>query len=157
DLILVEDNGEGMDPEELAAAVERHATSKLVQDERGDDDLPRIVTMGFRGEALPSIGAVAHLSIASRPANGEASLIRVDGGDGSGPVPTGFLASGQSGTRAEARDLFFATPARLKFLKSARSEDLATLDVVKRLAMSRPDVAIALTVDGRRLLDLTAE
>ena len=157
DLILVEDNGEGMDPKELAAAVERHATSKLVQDERGDDDLARIVTMGFRGEALPSIGAVAHLSIASRPANGEASLIRVDGGNVSGPVPTGFLASGQSGTRAEARDLFFATPARLKFLKSARSEDLATLDVVKRLAMSRPDVAIALTVDGRRLLDLTAE
>jgi DNA mismatch repair protein MutL len=157
DLILVEDNGEGMAPEELAAAVERHATSKLVQDERGNDDLARIVTMGFRGEALPSIGAVAHLSIASRPANGEASLIRVDSGNVSGPVPAGFLASGQSGTRAEVRDLFFATPARLKFLKSARSEDLATLDVVKRLAMSRPDVAMALTVDGRRLLDLAAE
>jgi DNA mismatch repair protein MutL len=157
DLILVEDNGDGMDAEELAAAVERHATSKLARDERGDDDLARIVTMGFRGEALPSIGAVARLSIASRRVDGEASLIRVDSGIVSGPVPTGFLAHGQSGTRAEARDLFFATPARLKFLRSARSEDLATLDVVKRLAMARPDVAMALTVDGRRLLGLPAE
>ena len=152
DLILVEDNGEGMEAEDLALAVERHATSKL-----RDDDLSHIVTMGFRGEALPSIGAIARLSIASRTKSGEAHEIRVDGGILSGPSPTGFRAKGQHGTRVEVREIFFATPARLKFLKSARSEDLATLDVIKRLAMARPDVAFTLTMDGRRALDLPAE
>ena len=152
DLILVEDDGEGMSAGDLALAVERHATSKL----RGDD-LSNIQTMGFRGEALPSIGAVARLSIASRTADGEAHEIRVDGGHVDGPAPTGFRARGQHGTRVEVRELFFATPARLKFLKSARSEDLATLDIVKRLAMARPDVGFTLTLDGRRALDLAAE
>ena len=152
DLILVEDDGEGMSADDLALAVERHATSKL----RGDD-LSNIQTMGFRGEALPSIGAVARLSIASRTADGEAHEIRVDGGHVDGPAPTGFRARGQHGARVEVRELFFATPARLKFLKSARSEDLATLDVVKRLAMARPDVGFTLTLDGRRALDLAAE
>jgi len=152
DLILVEDNGIGMEADDLALAVERHATSKL-----SDDDLSNIATMGFRGEALPSIGAVARLSIASRTATGEAYDIRVDGGRTEGPVPLGFRARGQHGTRVEVRELFYATPARLKFLKSARSEDLATLDVVKRLAMARPDVAFTLTLDGRRALDLAAE
>ena len=152
DLILVEDDGEGMSADDLALAVERHATSKL----RGDD-LSNIQTMGFRGEALPSIGAVARLSIASRTADGEAHEIRVDGGHVDGPGPTGFRARGQHGARVEVRELFFATPARLKFLKSARSEDLATLDIVKRLAMARPDVGFTLTLDGRRALDLAAE
>ena len=152
DLILVEDDGEGMSAGDLALAVERHATSKL----RGDD-LSNIQTMGFRGEALPSIGAVARLSIASRTADGEAHEIRVDGGHVDGPAPTGFRARGQHGTRVEVRELFFATPARLKFLKSARSEDLATLDIVKRLAMARPDVGFTLTLDGRRALDLAAQ
>jgi DNA mismatch repair protein MutL len=152
DLILVEDNGEGMEPADLRLAVERHATSKLPA-----DDLSHIVTMGFRGEALPSIGAVARLSIASRTASGEAHEIRVDGGAVSPPTPIGFRAKGQHGTRVEVRELFFATPARLKFLKSARSEDLATLDVIKRLAMARPDVGFTLTMDGRRALDLPAE
>jgi DNA mismatch repair protein MutL len=152
DLILVEDNGEGMEPADLRLAVERHATSKLLA-----DDLSHIVTMGFRGEALPSIGAVARLSIASRTASGEAHEIRVDGGAVSPPTPIGFRAKGQHGTRVEVRELFFATPARLKFLKSARSEDLATLDVIKRLAMARPDVGFTLTMDGRRALDLPAE
>jgi DNA mismatch repair protein MutL len=152
DLILVEDNGIGMDADDLALAIERHATSKL-----NDDDLTSIATMGFRGEALPSIGAVARLSIASRTATGEAHEIRVEGGRVEEPAPTGFRARGQHGTRVEVRELFFATPARLKFLKSARSEDLATTDVVKRLAMARPDVAFTLTLDGRRALDLPAE
>ena len=74
----------------------------------------------------------------------------------SGPSPTSFRARGQHGTRVEVRELFYATPARLKFLKSARSEDLATTDIVKRLAMARPDVAFTLTLDGRRVLDLEA-
>jgi DNA mismatch repair protein MutL len=152
DLILVEDDGTGMGPDDLSLAIERHATSKL-----DDDDLSGIATMGFRGEALPSIGAVARLSIASRTATGEAHEIRVDGGRAEGPVPAGFRGKGQHGTRVEVRELFYATPARLKFLKSARSEDLAALDVVKRLAMARPDVAFTLTLDGRRALGLEAE
>jgi DNA mismatch repair protein MutL len=152
DLILVEDDGEGMGEGDLALAVERHATSKL-----GHDDLSDIKTMGFRGEALPSIGAVARLTIQSRTADGEALQIDVDGGRVLGPKPCGFRARGQHGTRVEVRELFYATPARLKFLKSSRSEDLATLDVVKRLAMARPDVAFTLTLDGRRALDLQAE
>jgi len=152
DLILVEDDGEGMAAEDLSLAVERHATSKL-----RDDDLTTIRTMGFRGEALPSIGAVARLSIASRAKTGEAYEIHVEGGAVSGPSPVAFRANGQGGTRVDVRELFYATPARLKFMKSARSEDLATTDVVKRLAMARPDVAFTLTLDGRHTLDLEAE
>ena len=156
DLILVEDDGLGMDAADLALAILRHATSKLPQ-RNGEDDLSHIETLGFRGEALPSIGAVARLAIASRTAKGEAFEIRVDGGAVSDPAPTGFRASGQHGTRVDVRELFYATPARLKFLKSARSEDLATTDIVKRLAMSRPDVSFSLTLDGRRALDLPAD
>jgi DNA mismatch repair protein MutL len=155
DLILVEDDGSGMTAEELRLAIERHATSKLPERD-GEDDLSRIETLGFRGEALPSIGAVARLTIASRTRDNDASEIMVEGGAVSGPRPTAFRAQGQRGTRVEVRDLFYATPARLKFLKSTRSEDLATLDIVKRLAMARPDVAFTLTMDGRRTLDLDA-
>jgi DNA mismatch repair protein MutL len=157
DLILVEDDGEGMEADDLRLAVERHATSKLPLARDGADDLAQIATLGFRGEALPSIGAVARLSLTSRTANGAAHEIHVDGGQATGPAPAGFLAPGRSGTRVEVRELFFATPARLKFLKSTRSEDLATGDVVKRLAMARPDVAFTLTLDGRRTLDLESE
>jgi DNA mismatch repair protein MutL len=157
DLILVEDNGVGMEADELCLAVERHATSKLPVAADGEDDLAQIATLGFRGEALPSIGAVARLSLASRTASGEAHEIRVESGALHGPIPAGFRSKGQSGTRVDVRELFFATPARLKFLKSSRSEDLATGDVVKRLAMARPDVAFSLTVDGRRFLDLESE
>jgi DNA mismatch repair protein MutL len=152
DLVLVEDDGEGMEADDLVLAVERHATSKL-----GDDDLSHIMTMGFRGEALPSIGAVAQLSIVSRSKKSEAHEVCVEGGHVRGPMPAGFRAKGQSGTKVEVRELFFATPARLKFLKSARSEDLATQDIVKRLAMARADVAFSLTLDGKRVLDLPAE
>jgi DNA mismatch repair protein MutL len=156
DLLLVEDDGVGMSADELRLAIERHATSKLpVAD--GEDDLSHIVTMGFRGEALPSIGAVARLSLVSRTRDGEAAEIKVDGGAVTGPMPAAFRASGQHGTRAEVRELFYATPARLKFLKSTRSEDIAITDIVKRLAMARPDIGFTLTLDGRRALDLAAE
>jgi DNA mismatch repair protein MutL len=155
DLLLVEDDGIGMSAQELLLAIERHATSKLPQ-AGGEDDLSHIVTMGFRGEALPSIGAVSRLSLISRTRDGEAAEIKVEGGAVTGPGPAGFLAGGQHGTRAEVRELFYATPARLKFLKSARSEDLAILDTIKRLAMARPDIGFHLTMDGRTALDLPA-
>jgi DNA mismatch repair protein MutL len=156
DLILVEDDGSGMDKADLALATLRHATSKLPE-RNGEDDLSHIETLGFRGEALPSIGAVARLLIVSRTRGGEAHEIKVDGGRLSGPGPASFRAAGQHGTRVEVRELFYATPARLKFLKSARSEDLAIADIVKRQAMARPDVAFHMTLDGRGALDLAAD
>ncbi|HXJ00966.1 MAG TPA: DNA mismatch repair endonuclease MutL [Micropepsaceae bacterium] len=156
-LILVEDDGEGMDADALTLAVERHATSKLPVAADGADDLTNIATLGFRGEALPSIGAVSRLAITSRTKTADAYAIRVDGGAVGRPEPAGFLASGQSGTRVEVRDLFYATPARLKFLKSARAESVAVADIVKRLAMARPDVAFTLTDEGRVVLSLPAE
>src|SRR5215471_14207524 len=126
-LIRVTDDGEGMIAADLALAVERHATSKLA-----DDDLVSIRTLGFRGEALPSIGAVARLAITTRHASEpHAWVIEVDAGIKSELKPA---ALGQ-GTRVEVRDLFYATPARLKFLKSDRSEAEAVRDVVRRLAM----------------------
>ncbi len=152
DLVLVEDDGEGMSPEDLPVAIERHATSKLAE-----DDLTRISTLGFRGEALPSIGAVARLAIQSRTADGEAYAVRVDAGRAFAVAPAAFRAQGQHGTRVEVRDLFFATPARLKFLKSVRAEDMAISDAVRRQAMARPDAAFALDLDGKRALDLPAE
>src|SRR4051812_30203036 len=156
DLLVVEDDGSGMTAADLKLAIERHATSKLPVT-GGEDDLSHIVTMGFRGEALPSIGAVARLTLASRMRDSEPAEIRVDAGRLEGPRPAAFLASGQHGTRAEVRELFYATPARLKFLKSARSEELAITDMVKRLAMARPDIAFSLVLDGRKSVDLEAE
>jgi len=155
DLILVEDDGSGMGADDLSLAIERHATSKLPERD-GEDDLSHIETLGFRGEALPSIGAVARLALVSRTRDDEAHEIVVEGGVVAGPSPASFRGRGQHGTRVEVRELFYATPARLKFLKSARSEDQATLDIVKRQAMARPDVAFTLSVDGRRALDLEA-
>ena len=140
-LICVTDDGEGMTRADLALAVERHATSKLA-----DDDLVSIRTLGFRGEALPSIGAVARLSIATRHASEpHAWAIAVDAGVKSEIKPA---ALGQ-GTRVEVRDLFYATPARLKFLKIDRTEAEAVREVVRRLAMSRPDVAFTLAGEER--------
>jgi DNA mismatch repair protein MutL len=140
-LIRIGDDGSGMTQADLALAVERHATSKLT-----DDDLVSIRTLGFRGEALPSIGAVARLSIATRHA-GEphAWAIEVDAGAKSEVKPA---ALGE-GTRVEVRDLFYATPARLKFLKLDRTEAEAVREVVRRLAMSRPDVAFTLSGEER--------
>ena len=154
DLIRVSDDGTGMNAEELALAVERHATSKLRVDEAGLEDLHDIATLGFRGEALPSIGAVARLSILSRPKDAESAFrISVEGGR-TGPVEP---AAGRQGTQIEVRDLFYATPARLKFMKSERAETLAVSDVVKRLAMAHPEVGFTLTSGDRNLLRLDPE
>ena len=140
-LIRVTDDGEGMTRADLALAIERHATSKLA-----DEDLVAISTLGFRGEALPSIGAVARLSIASRyKTEPHAWSIDVDAGMKSGPKPAAL----GDGTRVEVRDLFYATPARLKFLKLDRTEAEAVREVVRRLAMSRPDVAFTLAGEER--------
>ncbi len=154
--ILISDDGSGMDADELALAVERHATSKLAPLPDGSWDLLNIHTMGFRGEALPSIGSVARLSIASRPRGGGAAhAILVEGG-AVGPVgPTAF--AGPHGARVEVRDLFYATPARLKFMKSARSEQMAIAEELKRQAMAHEAVAFTLDLDGRRVLRLAAE
>jgi DNA mismatch repair protein MutL len=154
-LIQVEDDGAGIARDELALAVERHATSKLAPDGAGGVDLLNIHTMGFRGEALPSIGAVARLSIVSRARGaGEAWAIDVEGGALSPVRPAPFNGAG---AHVIARDLFFATPARLKFMKSERAEAMAAADAVKRLAMARPDVAFTLENEGRAVLRLSAE
>src|SRR5580658_3488287 len=140
-LIRVADDGGGMIAADLVLAVERHATSKLA-----DDDLVSIRTLGFRGEALPSIGAVARLVIATRhKSEAHAWSIEVDASAKSEVKPA---ALGQ-GTRVEVRDLFYATPARLKFLKLDRTEAEAVRDVVRRLAMSRPDVAFTIAGEER--------
>ena len=156
-LITVEDNGAGMDAQSLSLAVLRHATSKLPVSADGFDDLARISTLGFRGEALPSIGAAARLSICSRMRGTDAHVIKVEGGQNLGIEPVGFLGSGQSGTRVEVRDLFFATPARLKFLRSPRAESMAALDVARRLSIARPDVGFSFTDEGRLAFSVEAE
>jgi DNA mismatch repair protein MutL len=157
-LISIEDDGGGIPKDELALAVERHATSKLVAEASGAVDLLNIATMGFRGEALPSIGAVARLSITSRARGaGEAWRIDVEGGALEAARPAAWAALSESGALVEVRDLFFATPARLKFMKSERAEAMAVTDVMKRLAMARPDVAFTLENDGRAVLRLSAE
>ncbi len=144
-LIVVDDNGGGMTAADLRLAVERHATSKLP-----NDDLWNIGSYGFRGEALPSIGAVSRLTITSRTADGEGHSIGVEGGAISPVKPAAHTV----GTRVQVRDLFYAVPARLKFLKSPRTEHDYILDHVQRLALARPDVAFTLTEDGRRGLKL---
>ncbi|MGE0529776.1 MAG: DNA mismatch repair endonuclease MutL [Hyphomonadaceae bacterium] len=157
-LISIEDDGGGIPPDELSLAVERHATSKLTASAGGDVDLLNIHTMGFRGEALPSIGAVARLSITSKARGvNETWSIEVEGGQLHPVRPAAWAALSESGTRVEVRDLFFATPARLKFMKSERTEMMAVSDVVKRLAMARPDVAFSLEHDSRTSLRLPAE
>jgi DNA mismatch repair protein MutL len=154
--ILVADDGSGLGPDELPVAVERHATSKLNPGDDGEYDLLRIATMGFRGEALPSIGSVSRLSIASR-AKGQANAhaIFVEGGAVGAVAPAAF--PGPHGARVEVRDLFYATPARLKFMKSERSEALAITEELKRQAMAHHAVSFALDLDGRRTLRLPAE
>ena len=147
--IEVADDGCGMTADELALAVQRHATSKLA-----DDQLIRIATLGFRGEALPSIGAAARMTLTSRPAEAEqAATISVEGGAVGAVRP----AAGAPGTRAVVRDLFFATPARRKFLKSPRTEADAAEAAVRRLALSAPAVAFRCEIDGRVAFDLPAQ
>lgn len=153
--IAVEDDGCGMGPEDLRLAVERHATSKLAAGANGDVDLHHIATLGFRGEALPSIGAVARLDIVSRRASDDqGAQLSVHGGILEGPAPAAFPGTG---TRVCVSDLFYATPARLKFLKTERSELSAAADVVRRLAMAHSEIAFSLSSDGRRVFALSPE
>ncbi|WP_262029449.1 DNA mismatch repair endonuclease MutL [Microvirga sp. Mcv34] len=144
-LIRIVDDGRGMTPEDLELAVERHATSKLP-----DGDLFTISTLGFRGEALPSIGAVARLSIVTRTAEAETGSSLVVEAGVKGPVRP---APAPKGTRVEVTDLFSATPARLKFLKSDRSEAQAVAEIVKRLAIAHP--TIRFTLSGEHITAFT--
>ncbi|MBB3692591.1 DNA mismatch repair endonuclease MutL [Sphingomonas sp. BK580] len=145
--IEVADDGCGMTPDEIALALERHATSKLP-----DDAIEAVRTLGFRGEALPSIASVARLTIESRPRGAEGWARTVDNGtverDGPAALPPG--------TRVVVEGLFARVPARRKFLRSPRSEYASCLDVVRRLAMARPDIAFAVEHDGRRVLAVSA-
>jgi len=150
DLVEVSDDGPGMDPADMALALERHATSKLPGDE-----IDAISSFGFRGEALPSIASVSRLTLESRPrpstGSGQAAdgwRIVVDHGDKEGEGPAAL----PPGTRVRVEGLFDKVPARRKFLRSPRSEYAACLDAVRRLAMARPDVAFTLENDGRRTL-----
>ena len=143
--IEVADDGCGMAPGEIALACERHATSKLP-----DERIEAVETLGFRGEALPSIASVARLTIESRPAGADGWARTVDNGevvrDGPAALPPG--------TRVVVEDLFARVPARRKFLRSSRAEYGACLDVVRRLAMARPDVGFSVEHDGRRVLSV---
>jgi DNA mismatch repair protein MutL len=146
--IRVRDNGVGMGRDELPLAVERHATSKLP-----GEDLLAIHCLGFRGEALPSIGSVARLRIASRARGAsDAWQITVEGGQVGEVTP----AAVREGSILEVRDLFYAVPARLKFLKTPRSELYQVVDVMERLAMAHPDIRFRLQHDGRVLRDFPA-
>ncbi|MEO9189369.1 MAG: DNA mismatch repair endonuclease MutL [Acetobacteraceae bacterium] len=147
--IEVADDGSGMSADDLALAVRRHATSKLP-----DDDLEQIATLGFRGEALAAIGAAARLSVTSRPREtAQAHVIAVEAGHVSEPRP----AAGPAGTRVVVRDLFFATPARRKFLKQPRTESEQAELALRRLALAAPGVAFRLEIDGRTAFDLPAQ
>lgn len=143
--ICVQDNGKGMSKEELELCIKRHATSKL-----HDDDLTNIKFLGFRGEAIPSIGSVSKLKITStQKRSNEAWTIEVNGGDELIAKP----ASLEDGTKIEVRDLFFATPARLKFLKSERSETLYIKEIVKRLSMANPKAGFSLKDENKELIN----
>jgi DNA mismatch repair protein MutL len=145
DLVEVTDDGCGMVAEDMALAMERHATSKLP-----DEHIENIATMGFRGEALPSIASVSHFTLESRTSVGDGWQRIVDHGvlicEGPVAIPPG--------TRVRVQNLFSKVPARRKFLRSPRSEFGAALDVVKRLAMARPDIGFTLEHDGRKSLSL---
>ncbi|MBN7776029.1 DNA mismatch repair endonuclease MutL [Nitratireductor aquimarinus] len=146
-LLRVTDNGGGIEHDELPLAVSRHCTSKLT------DDIHDIRSLGFRGEALPSIGSVARLSLRSRPEGADsAAEIAVEGGRVSPVRPV----AANRGTTVEVRDLFFATPARLKFMKSERAETAAITEVVKRMALAFPEVRFTLTGSDRNTLELPA-
>ena len=147
-LIVVADDGKGMTPDELKLSIQRHATSKLL-----NDDLFNIKYLGFRGEALPSIGAIAKMSIISKSENlSDAYKIAVNGGVASDVMPVAHSA----GTRIEIRDLFYTTPARLKFLKNDSSETAQCIDILNRIAMANPHIAFYLYADGKKKISLEA-
>ncbi len=146
--IRVTDNGSGMAPDDLALSIERHATSKL-----SDDNLIDIRTLGFRGEALPSIASVSRMSLSSRlEGAGEANILRIESGQRQDVKP----ASLAQGTEIEVRDLFYATPARLKFLKTDRTETAEAADVVRRLALAHPATGFTFVTEERRMIDAPA-
>ena len=155
--ISIEDDGCGLSAEDLVIALERHATSKLVPDGDGRVDLLNIFTMGFRGEALPSIASVSRMRIVSRAAGEEAAEIASEAGRIDGPRPAAFTGRSATGTRIDVNDLFHATPARLKFMRGERAETMAVTDTVKRLAMANPEVAFSLESNGRSLLRYPVE
>jgi DNA mismatch repair protein MutL len=144
----IEDNGCGMSPADMALALERHATSKMPNDAIED-----VATLGFRGEALPSIASVARMTLESRVAGSDGWRRVVD----NGALVSEGPAALSPGTRVTIDDLFSRVPARKKFLRSPRSEYAACLDVVRRLAMARPDIAFSLEHDGRRVLDVQGD
>ena len=147
-LIAVEDDGKGMDADDLALAVERHATSKLP-----NDDLFNVHFLGFRGEALPSIASVAKMTIATRQADSENGwCLEICGGEKGEIKP----CARAKGTRIEVRDLFYATPARLKFLKTDSAETGACADIISRIALANPDVSFYLYADGKKKIALEA-
>ena len=147
-LIVVEDNGKGMNNQDLAMAVERHATSKLPS-----DDLFNIQFLGFRGEALPSIASVSKMKISTRQADDDSGWeLEIKGGDKGEIKP----CSKPKGTRIEVRDLFYATPARLKFLKADSAEAGACADIISRIALANPDVSFYLYVDEKKKIALSA-
>ena len=143
DLVEVTDDGCGMSPSDMALALERHATSKLP-----DEDIEMVSTLGFRGEALPSIASVSKMTLESRPAGAEGWTRTVDHGVVTGEGPAAL----PHGTRVRVENLFGNVPARRKFLRSARAEYAAALDTMKRLAMARPDIGFVVEHDGRRVL-----
>ena len=144
-LIRVEDDGEGMDPEDARLAIERHATSKI----RRADDLERIATLGFRGEALPSIASVSHFVLKTRARGTQSGTdIRVNGGTVASVAEGGM----PEGTSIEVADLFYNLPARRKFLKSDAAESAQISRVVTQLALCYPEIGFTLTSSGRRVL-----
>ncbi len=146
--IRVTDNGSGMAAADLALCIERHATSKL-----SDDNLIDIQTLGFRGEALPSIGSVSRMAIASRLKNShEAYVLQIESGMRQELKPAALAA----GTEIEVRDLFYATPARLKFLKADRTETAEAADVVRRLALAHPSAGFSFVTEERRMIEAPA-
>ena len=147
-LITVTDNGKGISPEELTLAVERHATSKLP-----DNDLFNINFLGFRGEALPSIASVAKMTISSRQKGSDSGWqISVNGGDKGEVKPVAVAL----GTKIEVRDLFYTTPARLKFMKSDSSETAQCVDMLQRIALANPQISFYLESDGKKKVALNA-
>ena len=144
--ISVSDDGQGMGSDDLSLAIERHATSKLPA-----NNLENIQTLGFRGEALPSIGSVSRMTITSRlPIADTAWTIAIEGGKKSAPFPAPL----SKGTTIQIKDLFYATPARLKFLKTAKTENGHAIDAIKRLAMAHPEIDFTVNDGVRKILTL---
>ena len=149
-MITIIDDGIGMNKQDLEMAIERHATSKLIE-----EDITQIEFFGFRGEALPSIASVSRMTLTSKHRNSEddfAWSLIVNGGEKQDPVPAPL----SHGTKIEVRDLFFATPARLKFLKTEKTETHYIIDTLEKIAMANPSVALSLTNDGKEIFNLKA-